>query len=116
MQLSPRQIAEAFSGHEFEAAYPYLADDVHWDIVGAEPLHGKESVVAACSDTAKHLSNVTSTFERFRVVVGADSVVVDSVGLYVGDGHDSRVASCDLYDFRDGQVVAMTSYTVELPG
>lgn len=116
MELSPRQIAEAFSSHEFEAAYPYLAEDVRWDLVGAEPLHGQAAVVAACSGTAQHLGDITTTFEKFRAVVGEDSVVIDSVGRYVGGGDDTRVASCDLYDFRDGQVVAVTSYTVELPG
>ena len=40
--MTPRQVAEAFSGHRFAEAYPALADDVRWEIVGEETLVGGE--------------------------------------------------------------------------
>ena len=55
-------------------------------------------------------------FQRFRSVVGEDSVVVDTLARYTeADGDVSVVASCDIYDFVDGRVTEIVSYTVELP-
>jgi hypothetical protein len=42
MELTNQQIAEAFSHHDFEAAYPYLTEDVRWNIVGQRRVEGKE--------------------------------------------------------------------------
>jgi hypothetical protein len=41
--------------------------------------------------------------------------VIDSRAEYVdGDGESSHVASCDIYEFIDGKVAAITSYAVEV--
>ena len=45
-----------------------------------------------------------------------DCVVIDSEAEYVDDdGESSHVASCDLYEFIDGNIAAITSYNVEVP-
>ena len=72
MSSTPRRIAEAFSGHRFAEAYPALADDVRWDLVG--------------------------------VGVARDRV----------DGQVGHVSSCDVYEFRGDELVAIRSYTVEV--
>ena len=70
----------------------------------------------ACERTAADLAAVTTEFQRFRTVVGEDSVVVDSLARYTeADGDVSIVASCDVYDFDDGRITEIVSYTVELP-
>ena len=108
------EIAEAFSGHRFAEAYPFLADDVHWDLVGASPLHGADAVKAACESTLDGLSDVTTTFRRFRTIAQGDLVVVESEAEYREAGGAVRVASCDLYVFAESRIVAITSYTAEL--
>ena len=71
---------------------------------------------AACEGTLRELENTRTEFRRFRTVVGRESVVVDAIGVYHDPaGSDSTVASCDIFDFVDGRITAMTSYTVELP-
>lgn len=130
MDLTNEKIARAFSSHRFEVALPHLAGDVVWTIVGAEPVIGTEAVKQACARTASDLAGVTTEFQRFRTVVGNEnvvvgnesvvvaneSVVVDSLARYTDAGGDvSVVASCDIYDFVDGRVSEIVSYTVELP-
>lgn len=116
MSLLIERIAEAFSRHDFAVAYPYLAEDVEWDLVGDRRVTGRDAVIATCIGSTEYLATVTTSFERFRVLSGPDFAVVDSVAEYVdGDGGSSRVASCDLYAFADGLLRAITSYTVELP-
>jgi hypothetical protein len=108
------QIAEAFSRHRFTEVYPFLADDVQWDIVGDRLVVGSADVRATCEQSAGYLATVRTDFRRFRTVVGDDSVVVDSDAQYTDqDGASSLVASCDLYDFAAGTLTRITSYTVQ---
>jgi ketosteroid isomerase-like protein len=116
-EATTEKIARAFSSHRFDAALPHLADDVIWTVVGSDPLVGRKKVKKAVERTAAGLASVTTEFQRFRTVVGEDSVVVDSLARYTDDAGDvSIVASCDLYDFDgDGCITEIVSYTVELP-
>jgi len=109
------EIAQAFSSHRFAETYPHLAPDVRWELIGGSPLLGRDAVIAACEESSTYLSNATTDFRKFKVVVGSDAVVVDSLAEYVGaDREVSVIASCDIYDFVDGQVATITSYTVEI--
>jgi len=114
---TPRETAEAFSGHRFRDAYDALAGDVSWTAVGEGVLTGRQSVIDACEATLADLAS--TTVEVTRSVVAADpggrAVAVDVVARYVDeDGSTSVVSSCDIYEFEDGQVTAITSYAVEL--
>lgn len=115
MELTNQQIAEAFSHHDFEAAYPYLTEDVRWNIVGQRRVEGKEKVIAVCRESAAYLTGVVTNFVKFRTVVTDDCVVIDSVAEYTNkEEKPSYVASCDIYDFTNGKVSEITSYTVEV--
>ena len=113
---TPREIAEAFSGHRFADAYPALAPDVRWTAVGQGVLNGRQAVVDACEATLAGLSGATTQSLRFVVVgEGDDAVAVDAIGRYVdGDGGVSVVSSCDIYEFTEGALTTITSYAVEL--
>jgi ketosteroid isomerase-like protein len=111
----PRRVAEAFSGHRFAEAYPALADDVRWDLVGEDTLVGKQAVVDACEATLAGLGTGSSEFLRFVVVADGDRVAVDTVTRYTdADGGTGVVSSCDVYEFADDRLVSVRSYAVEL--
>ena len=115
MNSGIEEIARAFSGHQFEAAYPYLDDDVSWSLVGGQELTGKEAVRAECEESASYLAGVTTDFRRFRALVGPDWVVIDSLAEYTDpQGEVSAVASCDIYDFSDGLIRRIASYNIAL--
>jgi ketosteroid isomerase-like protein len=59
---------------------------------------------------------VATSFLLFRAIVAEDCVVIDSLAEYTEPDGKSVVGSCDLFDFRDGQVTAITSYNIELGG
>jgi ketosteroid isomerase-like protein len=114
---TPRETAEAFSGHRFRDAYAALSPDVRWTAVGEGVVTGRQSVVDACEATLTELATTTTTFSRFVVVADSDgrTAAVDVVARYVdADGTESVVSSCDIYEFADGQVTTITSYAVEL--
>jgi ketosteroid isomerase-like protein len=112
---TPREFAEAFSGHRFREVYADLAPDVGWTAVGERTFTGREAVVAACEGTLGALAPGTTEFQRFVVIAGTDAAAVDVVARYTdADGEVSLVSSCDIYEFRDGLVTTITSYAVEL--
>jgi len=81
------------------------------------PQYVRPAPTAAVPDvraSAHYLSGVTTTFTRTRTIVGPDVVVIDSQADYLDGTEATTVASCDIYDFADGKVSAITSYTVEL--
>lgn len=115
MSLSMEEIARAFSSHHFEAAHPYLTDGVTWTIVGDADLAGRDSVIGRCEQTTADLSEIATEFRRLRTLVGIDWVVIDSLAEYTDREHQaSLVASCDIYDFNDGMLSAITSYNIAL--
>lgn len=113
--MTLEEIARSFSSHHFEATYPYLADGIVWDNIGGQQLSGKAEVIETCDESAAYLANVTTRFLRFRVVAGEATVVIDSLAEYVDEQREkTTVASCDLYDFADGLLVGIMSYTIEV--
>ena len=116
MTLTPEAIATAFSGHRFAEAYPALHEDLRWTLVGSSVIVGREAAIEACESTLAGLADTTTRFVRFDTIVGADAVAVDAVAEYESAEGAITVASCDLYQFRAGQVVAIRSYTVEVSG
>ncbi|WP_375436850.1 nuclear transport factor 2 family protein [uncultured Hymenobacter sp.] len=110
-----QETAKAFSRHQFEKAVPFLASTIRWNLVGEKTLEGQESVIDACKQSANYLTQVTTTFIKFKVIVGDNEVVVDSVATYTNQQQEStKVASCDIYEFADGLVTEITSYSVDL--
>ncbi len=116
MELTNEDVARAISSHHFAAAIPRLADDIVWTLVGEQPLVGKDAVVALLEATEAELKGTQTDFQRFRSIAAGDAVVVDSVAHYVDStGDASEVASCDIYDFAEGQVAEIRSYNIEVP-
>jgi ketosteroid isomerase-like protein len=115
MTATNREIAEAFSRHEFGRTYPRLAEDVVWVAHGGPTTTGREAVVAVCEQTLAELAGSTTTFPSWRTIEGDGAVVVDVVARYDQPDGTFVVASCDLYEFDDGMVTAITSYAAELP-
>jgi ketosteroid isomerase-like protein len=111
----PRRVAEAFSGHRFREVYDALADDVRWTLVGSEVITGRQAVLDVCEHTLGELAKGTAEFLRFVTIADDSGAAVDVVGRYVdGDGEESLVSSCDVYEFTNGRLTSITSYTVEL--
>lgn len=115
MSLNMDQIAEAFCSHRFVETYPYMAEEIKWNIVGGEELVGRDAVIDQCDQSAKFLETVSTTFTKLKIYRAETCVVVEGAAQYQ-DQEDqiSSVASCDVFQFSNGQIVEITSYNIEL--
>ena len=115
MSLNIDQIAEAFCSHRFVVTYPYMADEIKWNIVGMEELIGREAVIDQCDKAAKFLETVSATITKLKIIRAETFIVVEGAAQFQDQKNQtSSVASCDVFQFSDGQIVEITSYNVEL--
>jgi hypothetical protein len=109
------QIAEAFCSYRFVETYPYMADEIKWNIIGREELIGREAVIDQCDKSAKFLETVSATITKLKIIRAERLVVVEGAAQFQDqENQTSGVASCDVFQFSDGRLVEITSYNVEL--
>jgi ketosteroid isomerase-like protein len=115
MAATPEDIARSMSTHDFGRAMQHLAEDVVWRPGGDEPIVGRDAVIRACTDLAAELDGVQVDLRSVRVIAAGAAVVVETLATYTAPGGDtSAVASCDLYDFAGDDLIAISSYNVEV--
>jgi hypothetical protein len=101
-------IGRAFSSHRFEEVFDHLADDVTCHLVGAATLNGRDAVVDACRQTAAENADTTTSWLRFVSAGSGDVVAVDAIGRYDSPDGVTAVSSCDIYEFEDDLIRAIT--------
>ena len=115
MSLNIDQIAEAFCSYRFVVTYPYMADEIRWNMVGREELIGREAVIDSCDKSAKFLETVSATITKLKIIRAETCVIVEGAAQFQDqENRTSSVASCDVYQFSDKRLVEITSYVVEL--
>lgn len=114
MGTSNRDVAEAFSRHEFEKTFEWMAPDIRWDVVGDRLVEGAEAVRAVCAESAAWLASIRTTFRRFDLLSGDGFVVADTLAEYVDDEGTTVVASCDVYRFAGDRLTEIRSFTAEV--
>lgn len=115
MSLDIYQFAAAFCSHRFAATYPYMADEIQWNIVGKGDLAGREAVINRCAQAAKFLETVSTTALKRKFHRAETCVVVEGAAQFQ-DREDqiSSVTSCDVFQFAAERLVEITSYVIEL--
>jgi hypothetical protein len=109
------QIAEAFCSYRFAVTYPYMADEIKWNIVGKDEFVGREAVIARCAAAAKFLETVSPTITKLKINRAKTCVVVEGAAQFQDqEDQTSSVASCDVFEFSDERLVEITSYVIEL--
>jgi len=87
------------------------------DLLRGRPGGVEESSRRLRSPASTSQSQVRVAFDGWIPrYTGPDAVAVDAIGRYTdAGGQVSVVSSCDIYQFIDGLLTAITSYAVELP-
>jgi hypothetical protein len=115
MSLTIDQIAEAFCSHRFAETYPYMADEIKWNMIGREELIGREAVIAHCNKGVKFLEIVSSTITKLKIYRAETCIIVEGAAQFQDrENQTSSVASCDVFQFSNGKLIEITSYVIEL--
>jgi SnoaL-like domain len=115
MNMTVQQIAAAFSGGRFEEVYPFLAENVLWNIIGENSFAGKKAVMDNCEQVAAYFKTVTTNFSTDNVIAGDNRVAIDGTAEFLKNG--KRVVyvwACDVYEFNDKkELEKITSYCIQ---
>ena len=107
-------VALAFSTHRFEESLNHLSRNVRWTIVGYMVLEGADAVIHTCRETKESLVDTVTSVDRCVVAAQGDVVAVDMLSRYSGPNGVTAVAGCDIFEFADNQIAAITSYAVQV--
>jgi ketosteroid isomerase-like protein len=113
MKATIKQISTEFSNGNFKCCYDYLAHNIVWNIVGDKIVKGKESVIEFCNKTARYFSEVATTFSMHNTIVDGDRVAINGTAEFINRlGKSTHISSCDVYLFKNGQLLNITSYCI----
>lgn len=113
MQLTNKQICKAFSNGNFKFCYPFLAEDVEWNVVGDKLVKGKAAVVEFCNNTVAYFSSVTTEFTMSNLIGSNNSFAIDGTAQFINkENKITNVSSCDVYRFKNGLLKNITSYCI----
>lgn len=107
------KVNEAFLAGNFEGFLELSADDVEWTIVGDRSVKGKEAI----RQWMRSMAAENPEPPKFTVVnpVIAEGDFVAARGDMTMKDKDGKVGSysyCDVYRFRNGKIVELTSFVI----
>lgn len=115
LNFSIDQIAEAFCRWRFAETYPYMVNEIKWNVVGKEELVGRAAIIDRCTDAAKFIETVTANLTKLKIHRAGSWVIVEGAAQFQDqENQTSSIASCDVFQFSDGRLVEITSYVIDL--
>lgn len=112
--MTQEEITIAFSSGNFEASFPYLADDVEWTVVGESKWEGIDAVKTQCRAVAQYFKSVTTDFKMENVIADPNRVAINGTAAFIRNGQTINfISSCDVYEFNlNNQLQKITSYCI----
>jgi len=112
--MNKSAIAQAFSGGEFEACFPYLTDITVWNTPGEQYLAGRQEIEPFCKKVADYFSSVTTNFKQLNLIENDNGVCINGTAEFIRDGKRvSFVSSCDVYVFDgENRIISIHSYCI----
>jgi hypothetical protein len=114
MILSKKEIAESFSNGKFDMTFPYLAEDVCWNIIGDKEVSGKMEVVSICEKSQTNKELAQTIFTTDQIIKDKNKVVVKGSGEFIRHGERiNLIAACDVYEFNEkDELSVISSYCI----
>ena len=111
---SKKVIAESFSNGIFELAYPYLSENIEWNVIGESQFKGKSEVIENCNQTAEYFKSIETNFKTEDIIVVDNKIVIRGSGEFLRDGKRvNLITACDVYEFdENNQLERISSYCI----
>ena len=117
--MTKREIAQAFSGGNFEVCFPYLTDQTIWNTPGEQYLEGKKDIEVFCKKISGYFDNITTDFRLLNLIENETCAAINGTAEFLRDGKRvSFISSCDVYEFDNlNNIISIHSYCItEKPG
>ncbi len=116
-KLLLKELTSAFAkGAVQRELLPRLADDVSWEIAGAEPIKGKDAVARMLAETAKS-GNKATQIEIENIITHGNA---GSVNGHITMADGKQYAFCDVYVWNGASAKSairkITSFSIEVHG
>ena len=85
MKHTQTEIAESFSNGKFELTFPYLSENIIWNVVGENQFTGKIEVINNCRRTSEYFKSVETNFQTEDSIVTDNKVVIRGTGEFRRD-------------------------------
>lgn len=114
MTHTKKEIAESFSNGKFENTYPYLSDNIIWNVVGENIFKGKQEVIAQCNQITEYFNSVETDFQTQESIIAENRVIVRGTGEFLRNGKRvNLITACDVYEFNNnGELEKISSYCI----
>jgi hypothetical protein len=114
-KLLLKELTTAFAkGTAQRVLLPQLADDVDWEIVGTEPIKGKDAVARMLSEAAKS-GNRATQLEIENIITHGNA---GSVNGHITMADGKQYAFCDVYVWNGASAKSairkITSFSIEV--
>lgn len=112
--MSKSEIAEAFSGGQFEKCFDYLTVQTIWNTPGGQFLTGRNEIEPFCKNIAAYFNSLTTNFKQLNLIENDRCVAINGTAEFVREGKRvSFVSSCDVYEFdKDNKILSIISYCI----
>lgn len=113
-KYSNEKIAEFFSSGSFEHTFPYLSENIVWNVIGENVFEGKSAVVANCKQTSKYFNSIQTDFKIDDIITKDNKVVVSGTAEFIRDGKRINfISACDVYEFNSSnELKKISSYCI----
>ena len=114
-KYSKKEIAKFFSLGNFELTFPYLSENIIWNVIGEKVFEGKAAVLANCKQTREYFDSVQTDFRIENIIAEDDKVVVAGTAAFTRGGKQVNfISACDLYEFNEShQLQKISSWCIQ---
>lgn len=112
--MTKSEIAQAFSGGQFEKCLNYLTDQTIWNTPGEQFLTGRKEIEPFCKNITDYLRRVTTNFKELNLIENDRCVAINGTAEFIREGKRvAFVSSCDVYEFDlDNKILSINSYCI----
>ena len=96
----------------YEGFLSFCTDDTKWTFVGDKTLNGKEAVRQYMAET--YIEPPKFTVANL-IAEGNFVTAVGDITLQDADGKADHYSYCDVWRFRDGQMVELKAFVIKIP-
>lgn len=97
----------AFSTGEGKKAYPLIAEDAVWNIVGDREIDGLTEIKLICDEATKESA---PNFKNIRTIESKFHIICEGANL------NDDVYYCDIYTIEEDRITEITSYCLSALG